>query len=72
MLLSESDVLELEKPCTIEEISLVLKSFSKDKSLGPDGWMVEFFLWFFDLIGNDILEAVEESRRSGSMVKSLN
>jgi hypothetical protein len=27
---------------------------------------------FFDLIGNDVLEAVEESRRSGSMVSSLN
>jgi hypothetical protein len=33
---------------------------------------VEFFLWFFELIGNDIMEAVEESRRSSSMVKSLN
>jgi hypothetical protein len=69
---SERDVQELEKPCSIEEIKLVLKSFSKDKSPGPDGWTVEFFLKFFDLIGNDVQEAVEESRNSGSMVRSLN
>jgi hypothetical protein len=61
---TERDVQELEKPSSVEEIKLVLKSFSKDKSPGPDGWTVEFFLSFFDLIGNDVLEAVEESRRS--------
>jgi len=69
---TERDVQELEKPNFIEEIKLVLKSFVKDKSPGIDGWMVKFFLTFFDLIGNDVLEAVEDSRRSGSMVSSLN
>jgi hypothetical protein len=34
----ESDVQELENPSTIEEIKLVLKSFSKDKSPGI-GWL---------------------------------
>jgi hypothetical protein len=62
----------LEKPCSKVEILVVLKGFSKDKSLGPDGWMVELFLSFFDLVGDDLLEAVEESRRSGEVNKSLN
>jgi hypothetical protein len=34
--------------------------------------MVEFFLSFFDLVGDDLLEAVEESRRSGEVNRSLN
>ena len=54
------------------EILAVLKGFSKDKSPETDGWMVEFFLSFFDLVGDDLLEAVEESRRSGTVNRSLN
>jgi hypothetical protein len=50
----------------------VLKSFSKDKSPGPDRWTVELFLKYFDLIGNDVHEAMDESRNLGSMVRSLN
>jgi hypothetical protein len=71
-LFTENDVQELEKPCTVKELFSVLKSFAKDKILGPDGWTVEFFLHFFYLIRDDILEVVEESRSSGSMVRSLN
>lgn len=70
--LSESDVLDMKKPCTAEEIFLVLKSFARDKSPGTDGWTMEFFLRYFDVIKLDVLEAVEEFRRSGSMTKSLN
>lgn len=67
--LSESDVLDMEKPCTAEEIFLVLKSFARDKS---PGCTMEFFLRYFDVIKLDVLEAVEESKRTGSMTKSLN
>jgi hypothetical protein len=55
-------VQELEKPNTVEEIKLVLQRFSKDKSPGPDGWTVEFFLKYFDILGTDVQEVVEESR----------
>jgi len=54
------------------EILAVLKVFAKDKSLGLDRWMVGLFLSFFDLVGDDLLEAVEESRRSGTVNRSLN
>jgi hypothetical protein len=33
---------------------------------------VEFFLNFFDLVANDLLEAVEDSRLSGVVNRSLN
>jgi hypothetical protein len=55
-----------------EEIHEVLKGFVKDKSLGPDGWTVKFFIQFFDLVGEDLLEAVEESRQRGEVIRSLN
>jgi hypothetical protein len=60
---SEEEVNQLEKPVTKQDIKDVLKGFSKDKIPGPDGWSVEFYLHFFDLIANDLLDAVEESAR---------
>lgn len=40
---------------------MVLKSFDKDKFLDPDCWTVDFFLHYFDLMGETILDIVEES-----------
>jgi hypothetical protein len=34
--------------------------------------MVEFFIHFFDLVGQDLLEADEESRNHGEFIISLN
>jgi len=41
----------------IEEVELgrVLQSFQRDKSPGPDGWPIEFYSGFYDLIGTDLL-----------------
>jgi len=48
-----------------------LKSFSKDKSPGPDDWTIEFYLHFFDLIEVDLLELVENTRLSGKVTGAL-
>ena len=48
---------------TLSEIESVLKGFKKDKSPGPDGWPIEFYLLFIYLIGVDILQAIEQSRK---------
>ena len=66
-----------EASCFIEnvlmsEIEDALRSFKKDKSPSPDGWPVEFFLLFFDLLGRNLLKAVECSRMSGRITPSLN
>ena len=50
---------------SVEELSRVLHSFQKDKSSGPDGWPVEFFLGFFDFFDEELLSVVEESRKAG-------
>lgn len=44
---------ELYRP-VFEELLKVMKSFKKDKCLGLDGWTIEFFLHFFDLVKKDL------------------
>ena len=66
-----------EACCFIENVSIseiegALRSFKKDKSSGPDGWPVEFFLHFFDLLGRDLLKATKISRIYGRITPSLN
>jgi hypothetical protein len=68
----EEEVVNLENPCSSEEILEVLKGFSKDKSPGPDGWTVEFFLHFYELVGKDLLDVVEETRLRGEVIRSIN
>jgi retron-type reverse transcriptase len=49
-----------------------MQSFQKDKIPGPDGWNIEFYLGFFELIGKDILKVVEESKLNGIIHGPLN
>jgi hypothetical protein len=50
----------------------VLEGFEKAKIPRPDGWMVNSFWNFFDIMGPDILDVVEESRVSGVVYGALN
>ena len=49
-----------------------LKLFNKDKAPGRDGWPVEFYLFFFDLLKNELLSAVDTTRVTGIIPASLN
>jgi hypothetical protein len=69
---TEEDVHTLEKAVSKEEIFEILRGFSRDKSLGPDGWTVEFFFNYFELVGQDLLEMVEDSRFRGEVINSIN
>ena len=68
----DEDNRTLMEEVTEEEVKEVLHSFQKDKIPGPDGWSMDFFVGLFDLIGNDILKVVEESRRNGYIHALLN
>ena len=47
---------------SLEEVESTLKSFKKYKSPGPDGWPIEFYLAFFDILGPELVNVVETSR----------
>ena len=63
---------ELTKEVSEEEIRHTLHSFQKGKSLGPDGFIVEFYIGFYDLIKKDILEVVRESYELGKVLGIIN
>ena len=60
------------KPISVPEVEAVLRGFKKDRSHGPDGWPVEFFLAFFDLVGEDLVLAVEQAILHGKVTGALN
>jgi hypothetical protein len=70
--LEEEDNITLMEEVTEDELKGILHNFQKDKSPGPDGWSMDFFVGIFDLIGKDILKVVEESRLNGFIHAPLN
>ena len=63
---------ELTKEISEEEISHTLHTFQKGKSPGPDGFTLECYLGFYDLLKKDILKVVKESQRSGKVLGMIN
>ena len=63
---------DLMKEVMEEELKKVMGSFQKDKSPGPDGWTIDFFLDLFDFLGKDLLQVIEDSRTSGWIPASFN
>lgn len=43
------------------ELKSSLASFQKDKSLGPDGWDIEFFSTFYVILGLNLLQVVNST-----------
>ena len=43
------------------ELNKIISSFKKGKSLGSDGFTLEFFLGFYDMLKDDIMKVVRES-----------
>lgn len=70
--IEEEDSEDLSIPVTKAETEAAMKLLGKDKSPGPDGWTIEFFLHFFDQIGDEITEVVEESRIKGDIYRPFN
>jgi hypothetical protein len=68
----EEEGSSIADPISLDEVQKNLKGFKCSKIPGPDAWTIEFFLAFFDLVGNELLEVVEESRRLGKVSGELN
>ena len=54
------------------EVEGIIKAMPKDKSLGPNSWIVELFQHFFEKLGQDLTKVVEESRRKGIIYLPFN
>jgi hypothetical protein len=61
-IVSAEEAANLYNPVTLSELKDILHNFKKERSPGPDGWTSEFFIHFFDLVGEDLLQMVEDSR----------
>jgi hypothetical protein len=70
--MNEKEESALHRLVTLEELKEALSLFKKDKSPSPDGWTVEFFIHFFDLVSEDLSVMVDESRSRGHITRSLN
>eukprot|EP00253_Pinus_taeda_P007705 PITA_07705 len=68
----EGDAEDLFREVTKEEVESIIKSMAKDKSPGPYGWSIELFSHFFDSIGAELTEVVEESRKKGEIYGPFN
>lgn len=68
----QEDALDLNKDVTMGELEATLKWFKRDKSLGPDGWPVEFYIAFFELLGEDLLKVIEDCRITRPIYKDFN
>lgn len=54
---------------SVKEIKEALYSIPPDKSPGPDGFSSAFFRHHWDLVSNELVEAVESFFRNGKLLK---
>ena len=65
--LSHEMSLKAEGLLTYEECKESLDTFSPGKSPGEDGFTVEFYLTFFDLIGEDLVNSLNSAYQNGEL-----
>ena len=65
--LSDGERETIEGLLSFEECKKVVESFKNDKSPGEDGFTSEFYLTFFDLIGNDLVNSLNAGYENGKL-----
>ena len=71
-IINKEDNKALNKPITLEEVRKVVFDLNPDKSPGPDGFQAFFYQKCWDIIGTELWEAIEASRRGGSILAEIN
>ena len=54
-------------PLTYEECKTILETFHNDKAPRETGFNVEFYTYFFDLLGNDLIASFNEAHEKGEL-----
>lgn len=62
---------DLTKEVTKEELEATIKWFKKDRSPSPDGWTIEFYIAFLDLLGSDLLSIIEHCKINGRISSAI-
>lgn len=57
--MDQETTMELKREVIMGELEATLKWFKRDKSPRPDGWVMEFYTSFFDIVGEDLLKVIE-------------
>ena len=65
--LSDEDRDSLEGQLTYDECKKVLETLQNDKAPGEDGFTVEFYKYFFEVIGNNLLASFNEAHMKGEL-----
>ena len=68
--LSDDERDKLEGPLKFDECKNVLETFQNDKSPGEDGFTAEFYKFFFDLLGNDLIASLNEAHALNELTVS--
>ncbi|KAK9904622.1 hypothetical protein M0R45_000540 [Rubus argutus] len=71
-LVSEEDNYALIAPPSAEEIFMAIKSMDSDSSPGPDGFNGHFFIACWDIVGQDVVRAVQKFFSSSHLPASFN
>ena len=61
----------LEGPLTLRECYQAMVTMEKRKSLGSDGLPVEFYLLFWEIIGNDLVDVLNHSCEVSTLPTSM-
>lgn len=70
--LNEQQQASLTQAFSAEEIKYAMFPIAGSKSLGPDGFTAEFHKIHWDLIGHDIIEAIQSFFQTGFLLKEWN
>ena len=68
--LSDEERDNMEGLLTYEECKKVLETFQNDKSPGEDGFTVEFYKFFFELLGHDLIASFNEAYEANELTIS--
>jgi hypothetical protein len=71
-LVTEEQNINLNKPIIKEEIDQVLQEMPNGKAPCLDGFTVEFFKAYLEVVKHDVYGVVEDSKCSSSVLKALN
>ena len=60
------------KSIEMAEVETAMNQMAKDKASGPDGFTANFFHASWNWLKEEIVDLVEDSRKSGNVLKALN